>query len=100
MSIDFSFFIALFMTMPSVVVLSVCIGFGGRFCTISSSACCAGMSSLQFMYMDTSSDSASEDMTVLMICAIVRISPLFGGSGESLDMNKCPRYASSVCLIY
>ena len=100
MSIDFSFFIALFMTMPSAIFLSACIGFGGCFCPISSSECRAGMASLQSMYMDTSSASASDDMTVLMICAIVRISPLFGGSGESLDMKKCPRYASSVCLIY
>ena len=88
MLIDFRFFIALFMTMPCAVVLSVCIGFGGCFCTISLSVWRAGMDSLKSMYMDISSDSSDEDMTVLMIFAIVRISPLFGGSGESLYMKK------------
>ena len=35
-------------------------------------------------------DFAAEDITVLMICAKVGMSPLFGGSGESLYMKKWP----------
>ena len=51
-------------------------------------ACHSGMDYFQSMYMDTSSASAAENMTVLMICAIARMAPLFGGSGESLEMKK------------
>ena len=29
-------------------------------------------------------------MTVFIICATVMMASLFGGSGESLDMKKCP----------
>ena len=76
------------MTAPSSVVLSVCIDVGGCLCPISSSARRAGMDYLQFMYRAPSLDYAAEDMTVLIICAIVRMAPLFGGSGKSLDMNK------------
>ena len=54
MSIDFSFFIKLFFTTPSAVVLLVFIGV----CPISSSAWRSGMASLQFMYRAPSSDSA------------------------------------------
>ncbi len=32
---------------------------------------------------------AAEDMTVLIICAIVRMAPLFGGLAVLLDMKKC-----------
>ena len=40
------------------------------------------------MYRAPSSDYDAEDMTVLIIWAILGMDPLFGGSGESLDMNK------------
>ena len=57
------------------------------------------MDSLQFMYRSLSSASVYYDTNVLMICATVRMAPLFGGSGESLDMeNAPPRSASGFCF--
>ena len=90
MSIDFSFFITSFKTIPSNIVLMVFIGMVGCLCLISASLCCTGMASLQLIYRAPSSAYAAEDITDLIICAIVRMTPLFGGSGESLDMKKCP----------
>ena len=84
MFIDFSFFITFFLTMPSSVVLLVCIGVGGCLCSISLSACSAGIDYLKFIFRATSLDSAAEEITILVICAILRMAPLFGGSGESL----------------
>ena len=46
------------------------------------------MDYLKFIYRAPISASSSEYITVLVICAIVRMDPLFGGSGESLDMKK------------
>ena len=37
-----------------------------------------------------SSTSAADDMTFLMICAMVRTVPLLGGLAASFDMKKCP----------
>ena len=37
-----------------------------------------------------SSASAADDITFLMICAMVRTAPLLGGSAESVDMKKFP----------
>ena len=54
------------------------------------SSWCAGMNSLTFMYRAPSSSSTAEDMTVLIICAIVRMDQLFCGYGESLDINNPP----------
>ena len=85
-----SLFHYIVLTTPSTVVLLVCIGVGGCLCPISSSACCADMDYLQFLYRAPSSASAAEDITALIICAVVRIAPLFGGSGESLGMKNWP----------
>ena len=71
-------------------MLSVCVGVGGCLFYIHMSAWRAGMASLQFMYRSISSNYAAEDMTVFIICATVRMDPLFGGLGESLDMKKWP----------
>ena len=68
-------------------MLLVYIGVGGFLCPIYSSLWHAGIDSLQFMYRAPSSASADEDMTFLIIFAIVRMAKLFGGSGESLEMN-------------
>ena len=86
----FKFFITLFLTIPSAIVFFVCIGVGGCLCSISSSDFHYGMASSLFIYRDPSLDFAAEDITVLMICAKVGMSPLFGGSGESLYMKKWP----------
>ena len=48
------------------------------------------MTSLQFIYRAPSLDSAAEYMTILIICAIVRMDQLFCGYGESLDINNPP----------
>ncbi len=44
------------------------------------------------MYSPASSASVSvaEDITFLMMCAIFRIAPFFGGTVVSLDRKKCP----------
>ena len=86
----FKFFITLFLTILSDVVLLVFIDVGGCLCLIYSSACRARMNYLQFIYRSPSSAYADENIDVLLICAIVRMTLLFIGSVESLDMKKCP----------
>ncbi len=49
-----------------------------------------GMASLQLMQRAPTSASAAKDMTALIISAIVRMAPLFGGLAVLLDMKKCP----------
>ena len=66
-------FLLFFLNMPSTVLLPVYICGGGCLFTISLSAWRAGMGYFLFMYR--------EDMTVLIICAIGRMAPLFCGSG-------------------
>ena len=88
---DFIRLLAIFvLTTPNAVVLLVCIGVGGCLYPIISSACCAGIAYLQFMKRDTSSASAAEDITDLMIREKGRMEPLFAGMSSSLDMKKCP----------
>ena len=78
----------LLVTKPCVVVLAVCIGVGGCVCPNSSSDWCAGISSLQLMKSDPSSASAADDMTALMIFAIVNTAPLLVGNAVLFDMKK------------
>ena len=80
----------LLVTKPCVVVLAVCIGVGGCVCPNSSSDWCAGISSLQLMKSDPSSASAADDMTALMIFAIVNTAPLLVGNAVLFDMKKSP----------
>ena len=88
---DFSRLLAIFLlTTPKAVVLSFCIGVGGCLCPMISSACRAGIYSLQFMNRSPSSASAAEDITALMIWETVRMAPLFAGMASSLNMKKCP----------
>ena len=61
-------------------LLSVCIGVGGCVCPISPRAWRDGMDSLQLMKSSHSSASAADDMTALMILAIVNTAPLLGGN--------------------
>ena len=58
-------------------------------CPISLSTWSTRMTSLLFMYRAPISDSASEDRTVLIICAIVRMAPL----GGSLRLDTYPNPA-------
>ena len=45
---------------------------------------------LKYIYRAPSLASAAEYINYLLICAIVRMAPLFGGSGESLDLKAFP----------
>ena len=88
---DFRRLIAmLFVTTPSAVVLSVCIGVGGCLWTIYLSEWRDGMASRKLMKRAPSSASAAEDMTALIIFVMVITAPLLGGMAEFLDMKKCP----------
>ena len=80
----------LLVTTPSAVVLLVCICVGGCLWPISSSVWRAGMASRQLMKRATSSASNAEDMTALIIFAMVMTTSLFCGMAELLDMKKCP----------
>ncbi len=50
----------------------------------------AGTASQQLMYSAPISALAAEDMTALIICAMVWIAPLLAGDGVLSDMKKCP----------
>ena len=75
---------------PSAVVLSVIIGVGGWMWPISSRSVLAGMACLELRNNTPISASAAEDMTLLMIWAMLWKAPLFGGQSELSDMKKCP----------
>ena len=91
MSMEFShFLVMLFVTTPCVVLLSVCIGASGCVCPISSRAWLSGMSSLQVIKSAPSQASTADNMTALMILAIVNTAPLLGGNTLLFDMKKCP----------
>ena len=77
-------------TKPSAVVLSVMIGVGGWVCPNSSRSVLAGMACLELRNNAPISASAAEDMTLLMIWAMLWKAPLFGGHSELFDMKKCP----------
>ena len=88
---DFSRFLAIFLLItPKAVVLLVCIGVGGFLCPMISSACRAGIASLQFINRAPSLASVAEDITALMIWETVRTASLFDGMVSSLNMKKCP----------
>ena len=83
MSIDLSRFLAmLLVSIPSAVVLSVCIGVGGCLLPIVPNAWRAGIDSMQLMERDPNSASAAEDMTASMIFEMARTDTLFGGTAE------------------
>ena len=91
MPIDFSGFLEMMLvTTLYAVVLYVCIGVGGFVCPIFSSACLAGMASLQLMKRAPSSASSADDMTALMILVVVNTAPLLGGNAMFFYMKKCP----------
>ena len=75
------------LTNPAAVELSVWIGDGGCFQTIFINFWPMGTISLAVMYSATSSVSAAEDITNLMIWEIVRIAPFHSGFGLFSDKN-------------
>ena len=72
---------------PAAVELSVWIGDGGCFQTISINVWRMGTIYLAVMYSAPSSASTAEDMKNLMIWAIVRIGPFHLGVGLFSDKN-------------
>ena len=75
------------LTTPEAVELSVWIGEGGCFQPISINVWQMGTISLAVMYSAHSSASVAEDITNLMIWAIVRIAPFHSGVGSFYDKN-------------
>ena len=70
----------------SAIVLSVCIGVGGWRCPISSNVMRMGMASLALIYNAPILASAADVITDLMICAMFKTAPLFGGNCVLFDM--------------
>ena len=75
---------------PFAVELSVCIGIGGFGCPISVSMFLRWKASFALMNSPLSSDSAAEDMTTFMICAMLRMAPLFWGMSALVDKKTFP----------
>ena len=66
---------------PTAVELSIWMGEGGCHQPILMRVCWSGTISLAVMKSPTSLALAAEDMTNLMMLAMVRIGPLKGGTG-------------------
>ena len=81
--------VMLSVTTPSAGVLSVCMAVEDCLCPISSWAWRARIVSRQLMKRAPNSVSADDDMTTFTICTTVRTVPLFEGSAELLDLQKC-----------
>ena len=64
----------------STIALSVCIGVGGCLCPISSTMMWMYTASLAMMYSAAVSASVADDMTCLIMCAMLRMTPLFVGT--------------------
>ena len=77
-------------------MLSVCTGVGGCFCPIYSSVCWTGTALQKLMSRAPNSYSVAEYMTVLIICAIVRIYPLLAVFSVVSDMKKWRELAASM----
>ena len=91
MSIAFvRFGVILPLTTPSAIELSVCNGVGGCGCPISSKMIRMYTASRAMMYNAPNSASVADDMTCLMMWAILRRAPLFVGTSPPLERKKCP----------
>ena len=87
MSIAFvAFGVIVLVITPCAVELSVFTGVGGCGRCISSSVSQDKTATFALIKRPPSSDSAAEDITALMICAMFRISSLFGGCSLLLDI--------------
>ena len=75
-------------TILSAMALSVCIGVGGCGWPISSRMILINTASRAMMYSPANSASVADDMTCLMMCAMLRTAPLFGGMAASFDKKK------------
>ena len=67
-------------TTPTAVLLSICIGVLGCLCPSSYSVILAGTASRALINIAFNSASAADDITALMIWAVLSTAPLLGGS--------------------
>eukprot|EP00956_Cyclotella_meneghiniana_P033015 scaffold92765_cov67-Cyclotella_meneghiniana.AAC.2 len=79
-------------TTASAIELSVCIGAGGCLCPNSSKTLCMYYTASRAIMYKNAANSASvaHDIIFLIMCAMLRMAPLLGGSSESNDMKKWP----------
>ena len=91
MSMDFvRFGWMLLLITPSAVELSVCIGVLGCLCPNYLRIMFMYDASLAAIYRAPSSSPDADDMTVLIICAMVSMAPLFGGNVMLFDKKNFP----------
>ena len=74
----------------SAIALPVCNGSEGCLCPISSKIVMMYTALRDMMYSAASSASVANVLTCLIMCAMVRIVPLFWDIVAFLDKNKCP----------
>ena len=74
----------------SAIALSVCRGVGGCLCPSSLLMILMNTALCAIMYSPASSTSVADDMTFLIMCAIMSTTPLFGGMVVLLERKKCP----------
>jgi hypothetical protein len=75
---------------PSAIALSVCSGVGGCTCPSSSRMILMQRALCTIMFRPAGSASVAEDIMFLMMCAMFRITPLFGGIVVSLERKIYP----------
>ena len=84
-------FVRLGFTFPfvtaSAIKLLVCSGVGGSVCPISASMILMYTALRVIMYKPANLDSAADDITCLIMCAMLRTSPLFFGMVLLLERN-------------
>ena len=75
---------------PTAVLLSICIGVLGCLCPISCSVFLQGTASRALINIAPSSAFAADDMTALMIWAVLSTAPLLAGSPSFSVRKKSP----------
>ena len=99
MSIAFAAFgMILFVTMPNAVMLSVLTGVGGLGCPSLNRVLCMSMAFGALMKSAPNAASAVDDMTALIICAVLRTTPLSGGKTSVFERKKCPPVQLRACF--
>ena len=90
----------LLLTTPSAVELSVWIGVGGCLWPISLRMARMYTASRAMMYKAPSLALAADDITFLMIWAMLRTAPLFCGIAALFDRKKCPPTLLLACGLF
>ena len=85
------FFCVIFpLVTSSAIELSVCSGVVGCGCPISSRMILMYTASRVMMYNTASSASVADDITCLIMCAMLSRDPLLEGIPPPFDRKKCP----------